>query len=397
MDSFAEALNKAAAIQNDDDAIELARLEAFEEELDRLPTKTPTQPGPVPVSVPTPPTLLDRTDSTNQDEAHAHNILSEDELLETEEFYFLDDEAHPTESIDAEETGSTKETLTDDYHSKTDVDVGELIASKEDTSLVSTPQQGLHKALDSTTRQMVTISHEVLRRLIRQVFGFSDFRPGQEQAILSVLAHQNTLLVLPTGGGKSLCYSLPALLFPGITLVITPLISLMQDQLEKLPPQLPGGFWNSTQSPEEIEKLMFKLRNGHIRILFVSPEKLLSPGFQRFMKRNLPYPGVSFACIDEAHCVSEWSHCFRPSYLRLAKVLFECLGVSSVLGLTATATIKTQVTIQKTLRVNAKSVYRSSVERSNLILTSSCDPDRLQALDLLLFSEPFKSLDSIIM
>jgi len=156
----------------------------------------------------------------------------------------------------------------------------------------------------------------------------------KDNVLFLVCDGESLLLVLPTGGGKSLCYQLPAFLFPGLTIVISPLIALMQDQLTKLPPILTGAVWNSAMEKQEVLELMDHLRKGLIKVLFVSPEKLLSPGFWRFML-TLPSPGVSFACVDEAHCISEWSHNFRPMYMRLRWVhltplVFFCVSVFSM-------------------------------------------------------------------
>jgi ATP-dependent DNA helicase Q4 len=277
---------------------------------------------------------------------------------------------------------------------------------------------------DATFLQEASISTD-LQTVLFNVFGYKSFNEGQEEALRNIAAGRSTFLVLPTGGGKSLCYQLPAFLFPGITLVITPLISLMQDQLERLPACLPGAFWNSQQSSEETLNLMKRLKAGEIKILFVSPEKLLTPGFQRFMTVNmmrndssqagynsstssingsanaaagarLAQPWISFACIDEAHCVSEWSHNFRPSYLRLRKVLRDTLRVKAILALTATATQDTEMTVCRSLGIRPEHVVKQSVRRKNLILTVSRDADRKAALVDLLHSKQYKSLNAII-
>ncbi len=305
--------------------------------------------------------------------------------VEEHSFYFDDDDDIDPD-YNYEDDDDLNITLEKDNTSVSDVDV--VVSS----TIVNNS--------NTTTNNMPTLSISTAKKLLyavlSNIFSFSSFNPGQETAILSVLSNQPTLVILPTGSGKTLCYTLPALLFPGLTLVITPLISLMQDQMEKLPPTLPAASWSSLLSPQQTETVMNDLRNGRIRILFVSPEKVLSPGFQRFMTTQLPSPGVTFTCIDEVHCVSEWSHCFRPSYLRLAKVLFEKLNVRAVLGLTATATKQTQSTIQKTLRVTARNTYRASIYRPNLLLHASIDMDKIQSLEYILHTEPYKSMNSII-
>jgi len=234
--------------------------------------------------------------------------------------------------------------------------------------------------------------HDVLKH----VFHHDGFLELQEETIHRVVSGKSTLLVLPTGGGKSLCYQLPAFVLPGITLVVTPLISLMEDQLNGLPPCLKGAIWNSTRSTEDVRKLMDELKRGEIKILFVSPEKLLSAGFQRFMTR-LPHPGVTFACIDEAHCVSQWSHNFRPTYMRLAGALCGTLNVRCILALTATATRQTELSVCQSLKLDPESqVVRVSPHRRNLHLTASRDHDRNTAIVKLLQSQRFTKLQSII-
>ncbi len=250
--------------------------------------------------------------------------------------------------------------------------------------------------LSSFTSPTSSSSSDDLHHILRTVFGFTRFNRGQEDALRMVLSRKSTLLVLPTGGGKSLCYQLPAYVFPGVTLVVTPLISLMQDQLDHLPACVPGAVWNSALSPDQTHTLMQRLQRGEVKVLFVSPEKVLTPGFQRFMTSSLPPAGVSFACVDEAHCVSEWSHCFRPSYLRLTRILYDVLHVCAVLALTATATKQTQSALCRALRIPDEHVQRSPVNRRNLVLTASKDQDRLQALVGLLRSDLYRKLGSII-
>jgi len=244
-----------------------------------------------------------------------------------------------------------------------------------------------HHQRQSDDLMMLKLSQTSRGRLqiLKSAFGFESFQPGQEVAIKHVLRGESTLLLLPTGSGKSLCYQLPAFVFPGVTLVVTPLISLMEDQLAHLPRSLPGAIWSSTTSPTECEVIMRKLQKGELKVLYVSPEKVLTPGFQRFMTLSVPAEHrCVFACIDEAHCVSEWSHCFRPSYLRLARILHEVLQVRVILALTATATLATQATLCRALHINPKSVLRAPILRSNLILTASMDKDRHRALCTLL-------------
>lgn len=175
---------------------------------------------------------------------------------------------------------------------------------------------------------------------LQLVFGHARFRPGQEWAIARVLAQKNTLLVLPTGAGKSLCYQLPALFLPGVTLVISPLISLMNDQFERLPPVLKAqaaclvssSSSSAASSKAKYAEFVRDLLGGRLKLVFLSPERALGSGMQRLLASIKSR--LSLVCVDEAHCVSEWSHHFRPSYLRLARVFRHA---KCVLAMTATA------------------------------------------------------------
>jgi superfamily II DNA helicase RecQ len=149
---------------------------------------------------------------------------------------------------------------------------------------------------------------------LKKVFGYESFKPGQQESLSIILQKKSCVLVLPTGGGKSLVYQLAAHMLPGIALVITPLVSLMHDQLNQLPKSIAGALWSSETSSDEMSEIREKIRAGKLKILFVSPERLFTCGFYSVVK-SIPEPGISFVCIDEAHCVSEWSHNFRYSCL----------------------------------------------------------------------------------
>ncbi|KAG6508076.1 hypothetical protein ZIOFF_033434 [Zingiber officinale] len=161
-------------------------------------------------------------------------------------------------------------------------------------------------------------SDENLLRLLKLTHGYDSFREGQLESIKRVVAGESTMLMLPTGAGKSLCYELPALILPGVTLVVSPLVALMMDQLRKLPSVIPGGLFSSTQTIEEASETLRRLHEGTIKVLFVSPERLLNAEFLSLFVDGL---SISVLVIDEAHCISEWSHNFRPSYLRLKDLL----------------------------------------------------------------------------
>lgn len=222
-------------------------------------------------------------------------------------------------------------------------------------------------------------------------FKHSDFRPGQKKTVMKILRGEPTLLILPTGGGKSLTFQLPAVMLGGLTLVITPLISLMKDQAESLPDAVTGAVWNSAHAKEDNWQTIVALREGRIQVLFISPERLFSASFQRVITR-LSYP-VTFACVDEAHCVSEWSHNFRPAYLRIQGVLKDIFHVKRVLALTATATQLTTTSVMKSLGLPKENLVRVTKSRDNLHLTISRENNNMRALLSMITSPRFKKLE----
>ncbi len=198
--------------------------------------------------------------------------------------------------------------------------------------------------------------------LVTERLGFAGFRPGQEQAIASVLAGRDTLVVLPTGGGKSLCYQAPALLLPKLTVVVSPLISLMKDQVDALTARgLPAAFLNSTLSSGEISDRLARAERGELKLLYVAPERF---DLGRALDR-IAAIGVSLLAIDEAHCVSEWGHDFRPSYLRVRQVR-ERLGLPPTIALTATATPEVRKDIVKQLGLSQPEIIVTGFDRANL-------------------------------
>src|SRR3954470_6528797 len=171
-----------------------------------------------------------------------------------------------------------------------------------------------------------------LTALLRQRFGFSEFRPAQQEVIDKVTAGASVLAVMPTGSGKSLCYQLPALALPGLTLVVSPLIALMKDQVDQLNHLgLPATVINSTVSREQQRSRLEQAIAGRVKLLYVAPERFQNEDFRAGLARA----SVSLFAVDEAHCVSLWGHDFRPDYLRLKDVVRE-LKSPPVLGLTAT-------------------------------------------------------------
>jgi ATP-dependent DNA helicase RecQ len=199
--------------------------------------------------------------------------------------------------------------------------------------------------------------------VLKEIFGFDSFRPGQEEAIRAVLDGRDTLAVMPTGGGKSLCYQVPALMREGLTVIVSPLISLMKDQVDSLLQSSVEGAatLHSGLSPEERWEVEKKVRTGEIRMLYVAPERLRALEFVLTLRRA----GVGLFVVDEAHCISEWGHDFRPDYLFLPRVVRD-LGAPPILALTATATPRVQQDILRSLRMREPKVVVTSFNRPNL-------------------------------
>ncbi len=193
-------------------------------------------------------------------------------------------------------------------------------------------------------------------------FGLTTFRPGQREVIETVLAGEDCLCVMPTGGGKSLCYQLPAIVQPGVTLVVSPLIALMKDQVDQLQALgLPATFINSTLTPEETTRRLAQVAAGEYRLVYVVPERFRSPRFVEAVRRV----GVRLLAVDEAHCVSEWGHDFRPDYARLGQFPAE-LDSPPTIALTATATAAVQRAIVELLGLREPKSFITGFARPNL-------------------------------
>ncbi|QRG69875.1 RecQ family ATP-dependent DNA helicase [Brevibacillus choshinensis] len=203
-------------------------------------------------------------------------------------------------------------------------------------------------------------------------FGHSSFRPGQEDIISRVMEGRNVLAILATGGGKSITYQLPALLLPGITVVVSPLISLMMDQVQQLRTRrkIPATYLNSSQDYSESRDVLRELANGAYKLLYVSPEKLQQPYVQAVLKRV----GVSLVAIDEAHCISQWGHDFRTDYLRLPDAIRQ-LGNPTVLAVTATATADVRHEIGKLFQIESSDMIVQALNRANIALDLIAAPD----------------------
>ena len=204
-----------------------------------------------------------------------------------------------------------------------------------------------------------------MRELLKKHFGFDDFLPLQEEIVASVLEGRDTLVLMPTGGGKSLCYQLPALRFDGVTLVVSPLIALMKDQVDALRSNgIPAGFINSTLTRGEIDRVQNRVRRGSLKIVYVAPERLALSGFREFL-RTLK---ISLVAVDEAHCISEWGHDFRPDYRRLGQLRRDFSGVPFI-ALTATATERVRLDIVQHLGLARPRRFIASFNRANLTYT----------------------------
>jgi ATP-dependent DNA helicase RecQ len=209
---------------------------------------------------------------------------------------------------------------------------------------------------------MTTFDETSLRRTMQIRFGHGEFRQGQLEILQSVLSGRPTLAVMPTGAGKSLCYQLPSLLLPGITLVVSPLVALMKDQVDKLVQRsVPAAFVNSSQPDSERASTERLLAQGEYRLIYVAPERFRSSSF----RRALSQVQVSLLAIDEAHCISEWGSSFRPDYERLGDALAD-LGSARILALTATATRDVRQDIIRSLRLRNPHIVATGFDRPNI-------------------------------
>lgn len=208
---------------------------------------------------------------------------------------------------------------------------------------------------------------EQAKKLLKQYYGYEEFRPGQERVISSLLSGRDTLAVMPTGAGKSLCFQVPALLLPGITLVISPLISLMKDQVDGLDAQgIPSTFINSSLSAGAVHQRLSGVRAGRYKLVYVAPERLDAEGFLEAFSQKIP---VSMVAVDEAHCVSQWGHDFRPSY-RAVHSFISQLPTRPVIGaFTATATPEVKEDIVHLLSLAQPAVHVTGFDRPNLSFT----------------------------
>jgi len=206
-----------------------------------------------------------------------------------------------------------------------------------------------------------------LSAALHRIFGFEDFRPGQEAVVRDVLAGKDVLALMPTGGGKSLCFQLPAVLKPGLSIVVSPLIALMQDQVRLLEDNgIPASFINSTLRADEIGRRLSAAMRGEYKLIYLAPERLLLGDFLEGPLHRLSVdPGIGAFVIDEAHCVSEWGHDFRPEYRQLS-MLRRRYPQIPLLAFTATATARVRSDIAAQLALRDPAVHLSSFNRPNL-------------------------------
>lgn len=220
------------------------------------------------------------------------------------------------------------------------------------------------------------MTENLLKENLKKYFGYESFRAGQEEIIKNILAGKDVLGVLPTGGGKSICYQLPALMMDGITLVISPLISLMKDQVDALNENgISASFINSTLTRDEYKKNLSDISRGHVKLLYISPERLENDFFIEFIKGL----NINFVAVDEAHCISQWGHDFRPAY-KLIPSIYDVLGEIPVAAFTATATKEVRDDIIKNLELKEPFIKVTGFDRENLTYIVEKPKDKLRFL-----------------
>ncbi len=235
---------------------------------------------------------------------------------------------------------------------------------------------------------MVNQDKSALQGILKKHFGYEEFRPLQKEIIERVLVGKDCVVLMPTGGGKSLCFQLPAMMLEGVAVVISPLISLMKDQVDALNKKsITAELINSTLSQIEIVNVMNRAKTGKLKIIYIAPERLSVPGFEEFLHTLK----ISLIAIDEAHCISEWGHDFRPDYRNL-KLLRKKFSTIPIIALTATATTRVREDIVKQLNLDNPQVFISSFNRPNLSYEVIPKKDSLKLILALLQSHKNKSV-----
>lgn len=216
-----------------------------------------------------------------------------------------------------------------------------------------------------------------MNELLKKYFGYDEFSPGQREIIQKVMEHEDVLGIMPTGSGKSVCYQLPALMLDGLTIVVSPLISLMKDQVDAANQLgIAATFINSSLNGYETARRFQELEQREIQLLYVAPERFIMPDFIRSMQ----HWNVQLLAIDEAHCISQWGHDFRPSYLQMAEKLNELIQRPIIVALTATATIAVAEDIKRLLKIPVKNHIQTGFARENLRLQVIKDQKKEQYL-----------------
>ncbi|MGV4528890.1 RecQ family ATP-dependent DNA helicase [Ornithobacterium rhinotracheale] len=224
--------------------------------------------------------------------------------------------------------------------------------------------------------------------ILQKYWGYSEFRAPQKEIIESILAGKDTFALLPTGGGKSLCFQIPALMMEGVCVVISPLVALMKDQVQSLKKKgIKAEFLTSENTEQSPQVLMDNVRYGGVKLLYISPERMAQTSFKSFLE-NLK---ISYFAIDEAHCISEWGHDFRPSYLALKELKNE-FPDKPILALTATATPHIQNEILKQLQIQNATIFKKSLQRKNLAYRIHQSTDKLDDLVYYLKKYPGSSI-----
>ncbi len=240
--------------------------------------------------------------------------------------------------------------------------------------------RGAPAGVEGSSSMSVTDRALDLEQTLRDHFGLEQFRPGQREVIEHVLQARDVLCVMPTGGGKSLCYQLPALLLPGLTLVVSPLIALMKDQVDALTQRgIRAALLNSTLDPAEQRARIQEIEAGRYDLVYVAPERFRSP---RFLEVDGPGSSPALLAVDEAHCISEWGHDFRPDYARLGHARRR-LGSPTCIALTATATDLVRRDIADQLDLRDPAQFVTGFDRPNLpyaVVEARRDADKLAAL-----------------